>query len=398
MLYGKLLCIFSLVAFAVVSSGCGSAPPAPRDTGPTAADVRQAIIDQHTVMAEQRIQELRSRQESELLSAGQPSEGQDEEIARLEQQLQSNLETDREEANATLSDQELETRLRELQEKYDSDLREGSARIREQYAGKQDEATAEMTARHEQELADLQAQLDVELQQKLAQHDQQQASIVAAQEQARQEETRQIALQEQGQRAAQERARLAAARAAQEEAEGAAEGPDIAAPGAGYAVQPVAAGPGTKAPVQPVVIPRQPTVTDRGLRREDDAPLGQRRYYVNRYFRSGEALQKIQPSDQLINRERHEMIVTFWMEGTPEKGVPRFMLNGVPVPSWQDLEKGLAEFRNGLIEQKYLLYAKVILDQRRDAPRSVVDDILNVCFGVGIRDISMGTHEPLMEE
>jgi hypothetical protein len=86
------------------------------------------------------------------------------------------------------------------------------------------------------------------------------------------------------------------------------------------------------------------------------------------------------------------------MEGTPNKAVPKFMLNGLVVHSWQELGKGVNEFRAGLIAEHYILYPKVILDQRRNVPRSVTDDILSICFKVGIKHISMASREPLMEQ
>ena len=86
------------------------------------------------------------------------------------------------------------------------------------------------------------------------------------------------------------------------------------------------------------------------------------------------------------------------MEGSENNAVPKFMLNGILVYSWQELEKGLEVFRKGLIDEAHILYPKVILDQRRDVPRSVVDDILSVCFKVGIKHISMGNKEPRMEQ
>jgi hypothetical protein len=346
-------------------------------------------------MAEQKRQELRTRQEGELQSALSPVESEEQEaINQLKQQLQSDMTAGKEEAEATLSDEALQAMLQELQEKYDSELADGTAGIKDLFSEKRGQATSELTSRHEQEMTDLNAQLDAELEQKIAEFEAEEQKL--AQEQAEQEHlARQRVQQERLERERAEQERIAREQAATAQpVEPVAE----AAPAPYPTPTPVGPGPGTRAPVQPVVIPQPPPVTEKGLRREGDAPLGQRRFYVNKYFRSGEALQKINPSEDLVYRERHEMVITFWMEGSETKGVPRFMVNGVPVQSWQDLEKELEGFRAGLIAEKHILYPKVILDQRRDVPRSVVDDILSVCFKVGIRYISMGSREPQMEQ
>ena len=368
MLYFKLSCVFAVTALVVLASGCSSGGPV-REELP-AVSPRQVIINEHEAMAAQKRQELKDRQESELQNVAAPLQAaEQEEIKKLREELDGEIQPQTEEAEATLSGEELAARLQELQDDYDTRLQDGTSQIRAANADTLEKATNEMTNRHATETTTLEAELTKELQDKLVMYDQQQSQIAA----------------DEAAKAKAEQEKLARREAPRAQ--------PLQAP-------PVAPGqaPGTQAPVEPVASPSIPPVTEVGLRREGDAPLGQRRQYVNKYFRTGEALQEITPSEDMMNREHHEIIVTFWMEGTEKKAVPQFMLNRVPISSWQDLEKGLAEHRAMLIAQHHILYPKVILDQQREVPRSVVDDILSVCFKVGIKHISMGNKEPRMEQ
>ncbi len=144
--------------------------------------------------------------------------------------------------------------------------------------------------------------------------------------------------------------------------------------------------------------PKKVRLEGRGLIREARASLGKRDFYACDCFRTGEALQKIEVDGELKEREKHEVFVTFWIEKTLLVHAARFMVNGRQVGGWGGLEGTLSAFRKKLLREGHLLYPKVILDQRKEMPRSVVDDILSICFRVGIHHIAFRSREPLIEQ
>jgi len=382
-----------LVALLVVAfaAGCGSTATIQR--GDVQEDpARLAIVAEHEALASQQRQELSTKQEEEMQNALSVINNEEEDkISQLKEQLASDLETASEDARATLAEDELDARIEELETESQTSLQEQTAEIRTAYEEKRTERQAEYTQLHEQEAQKLESSLQTQLQDKLTEYDMQQAQL-AAETPAVQPET---AAPVQPQPVAQPQPAAEPQPAPQPVAP---QSQPVAQPVPQPVPAVVTSAPGTRAPVDPVSSMEEPRLTDKGLRQEGPAPLGQRRHYVNKYFRSGEVLGEITPSEELQKRERHEAVVTFWLEGSGKSASPRFMVNGVPVASWQELESRLAEFRLKLIKEKHLLYAKVILDQRKDVSRSIVDDILSICFRAGIRDISMGGKEPRMEE
>jgi len=347
--------------------------------GPVGPQSREEIVEKYRMMEEQQVAELQAKHDAELQAAqaGQTTEGIDEELRQFEENLKAKHEGLREEANNTLSDEELATRLEELEKDYDKEYSEGTAAIRAKYEGAGDQKVAQIKSRQDDEMLAMRNSIKKAMEDEVQQFEQEQARLLSerqkeelAREQERRMKTREAMADE-------AKAAAEAARAAQ--------------------AQPVQA-PGTKAPVDAVVVRRPPPLADRGLRREGDAPLGQRRYYVHKYYSTGEGQHAVPQASEVSDREEHEMIVSVWMEGSSKKGVPRFRLNGVPAYTWQEVEERIAAHRRKLIDKGHELYAKVIIDQQKDVPRSVVDDILTVCFRVNIKRISMSSQEPMVEE
>jgi hypothetical protein len=330
-------------------------------------------------MEEQQVAELQKKHDDELQAAqaGQSMEGMDEELRKFEENLKAKHESLREEANNTLADEELAARLEELEKDYDKEHAEGTEAIKAKYEGAGDQTLKQIRSRQEDEVLALKNSIKNAMEAEAQQFEQEQARLIA--QRSKEQLARDQAKLIEEQKAATEETQrtAAAARAAR--------------------TQPVAA-PGTEAPVEAVVVRQAPPLTDRGLRREGDAPLGQRRYYVHKYFGTGEAQHAVPQASELSDREEHEMVVSVWMEGSDTRGVPRFRLNGVPAYTWQEVEEKIAAHRMKLINKGHELYAKVIIDQQKDVPRSVVDDILTICFRVNIKRISMGNKEPLAEE
>jgi hypothetical protein len=362
-------------ALLVLTVGCGSAQVI---TEPAPVDARQQIINDHNADAGQQLEALELQQEDDIGNTLAPLEAAEADALRdVEETLKEKYAEEKEKAEVTLAGQELQDTLDKLASDYEDELATEAQQVRDDYAGRKEQVEVDLAPGHQRELNDLEVKLKSDLEDKLRTYDREQERLAAEQAAA-------IAAQEQPEPVAQ---------AQPEEAPAPAPKFETAPPGG--------PAPGTKAPVEPVVIYRPPPLresADKPLRREGNAPLGQRRYYVNKYFGAGETLQKIQPSAELGKLEHHEIMITFWMEGTARKAVPKFMLNGMIVRSWQELEKGLEGFRAMLIAESHILYPKVIFDQRGDVPRSVTDDVLSVCFKVGIRHISMGSREPLMEQ
>jgi hypothetical protein len=374
----KLASIITAALVVSFAAGCGSTGGAMRE-GPVGPQSKEEIIDKYRMMEEDQVAELQKKHDDELLAAqaGPSTEGMDEELNKFEDDLWTKYEGLKEEANNTLADQELTDRLVELDREYEKEKTEGADAIRAKYEGAGDEEMKQIRSRQEDEMMALRKRLKTAMDEEIQHFEQEQARL-------RDERSRELLRRKQAKRieeqeaAAQETQRTAAAaRAAQ--------------------AKPIQAA-GTQAPVQPVVVRRPPPLTDRGLRREGDAPLGQRRYYVHKYFGTGEAQHIVPQASELGDREEHEMVVSVWMEGSGKKGVPRFRLNGVPAYTWQEVEERIASHRRKLIDKGHVLYAKVIIDQQKDVPRSVVDDILTICFRVNIKRISMGNKEPRGEE
>lgn len=135
-----------------------------------------------------------------------------------------------------------------------------------------------------------------------------------------------------------------------------------------------------------------------GLRREERLPVGERKEYVYRFFRTGEVQEKIDLRSEIARREYHQCVITFWIEGAKGEEVLKLLCNGRPVQNWTELEKLLSDFRVGLIVQKYIKHAEAVMDQIGEVPLKVVDDILTVCFRAGIKEIKMSSTEPEKEQ
>lgn len=374
MSYKKLARVLAGILAVTVAAGCSSAPT--RGAAGVAPEVlRQQIVQQHEAEAQRRRQDLINSQEAGVQTAlAGLTKSEQEEIKGLEEQFKFECQVAQETARAELEGEELDAKLRELQEEYDAKLIEETEQVKARSgSAERDRIRMDMDLRFAQARDDLDAQLRMELEEKLRKFDIEQQAKMETQRRTRQEAQRRA--QQEAQRRAEEEAR------ARRVAEGG------AAPFAE-----------TKAPIEPVEIRPEVPVEGKGLRMEEDLPLGQRRHYVHKYFRRGEAFEKIRRSTDLKNIERHELVVTFWMEGGAGYAVPRFHLNGQPVYSWEELENGVALFRQQLIREHHILYPKVVLDQRKDVPLQVVDDILGICFRVGIRDIAMSSREPLVEQ
>ena len=380
MFHLKLATIITAVLIISVAAGCGSTGGVVRE-GPVGPQSREEIIEKYRLMEEQQVAELQAKHDAELQTAqaGQTidTEGMNQEIQQFETELDAKFDGLREEANNTLAGEELTDRLYELGQEYDKEKSEGADAIKAKYEAAGDENTKAVKSRQEDEMLALKNSIKDAMEAEIQQFEQNQARLrdERSREQLQREQARRI---QERDAAAEETQRTAAAtRAAQ--------------------AKPVEA-PGTKAPVAPVVVPKPPPITDRGLRREGDAPLGQRRYYVHKYFGTGEAQHAVPQASELSDREEHEMVVSVWMEGSERKGVPRFRLNGVPAYTWKEVEERIAVHRKKLIDKGHELYAKVVIDQQKDVPRSVVDDILTICFRVNIKRISMSNKEPQGEE
>ncbi len=378
MFHLKLASIITAALVVSFAAGCGSTGGAMRE-GPIGPQSKEEIIEKYRMMEEQQVAELQAKHDAELQAAqaGQSTDGMDEELRQFEENLKTKYDGLREEANNTLADEELAARLEEIEVEYDKEKAEGADAIRKKYESAGDENVKAVKSRQDDEMLALRNGIKKAMEDEVQQFAQEQARQRAqlSKEQLEREQAKRIEEQEVATQEAQQAA--AAARAAR--------------------AQPVSA-PGTKAPVEPVIVPQPPPLTDIGLRREGDAPLGQRRYYVHKYFGTGEAQHGVPQASELGDREEHEMVVSVWLEGSQTRGVPRFRLNGVPAYTWQEVEERIASHRMKLIDKGHELYAKVIIDQQKDVPRSVVDDILTICFRVNIKRISMGNKEPLGEE
>jgi len=145
-----------------------------------------------------------------------------------------------------------------------------------------------------------------------------------------------------------------------------------------------------------IAAPAEPHPT--GLRREERLPVGERKEYVYRFFRTGEVQEKIDLRSEIARREYHQCVITFWIEDAKGERVLKLLCNGRPVQNWTELEKLLSDFRVGLIVQKCIKHAEAVIDQIGEVPLKVVDDILTVCFRAGIKEIKMSSTEPEKEQ